>query len=268
MRRPASGPVRPRLGHLLVGLCVPLMLVMGCGTDDSTAEPVSKESNTRPSTEPDLGEDTAADGDFCTELESLAQDQQIGDDPAAAVEALSSVGELAPSELQDDFEVLASVVDDLSSLDEDDPASIDEALGIVLRPEVVTASESISSYASEECGVDLDATSGDSETGSTTPDQPDGPTTGDIDLDDIDAVEEANASATWPDKITSTSIINDTDVTLSADDSALLTADEGLAACVAVREALVVINPQVIITIKSGETTVAAASAGAPCAAA
>ena len=119
MRRPASGSVRPRLGHLLLGLCVPLVLLTGCGSDDSTAAPVSKESNTRSSTEPDVGEDTSADGDFCTELEALAEDQQIGDDPAAAVEALSAVGALAPSELQDDFEVLASVVDELSSLDED-----------------------------------------------------------------------------------------------------------------------------------------------------
>lgn len=81
-------------------------------------------------------------------------------------------------------------------------------------------------------------------------------------------MEEANASASWPDKISSTSIINDTDVTLMAEDSALLTAEEGLAACVAVREALVVLNPQVVVTIKSGETTVAAAPAGSACAAA
>ena len=79
-------------------------------------------------------------------------------------------------------------------------------------------------------------------------------------------MKEANSSATWPDKITSTSIINDTDVTLIANDSDLLTADEGLEACVALREALVVINPQVIITVKSGETTVAAAPAGSACA--
>jgi hypothetical protein len=246
--------------------------VAGCsdGPDTVTA---SKQSNTRPerSSEPegapDPGDGGAADSDFCAALADLSSQPNLDslDDPGAVIEALAALSDKAPADLKDDFDTLSSVVDDLAGLDTSDPENFAKTMELVLRPEVAAASEAISTYALQSCGVDLNSSPGDAES-TTVPDGGDGQATGDIDLEDIDAVKDGNAGAPWADKISSTSIINDTDVTIAADDTEMLTADEAMAACTAVRDALVKINPQVVLTVKSGETVVVAAPAGSACA--
>ena len=244
----------------LLGLCA-----AGCGGSDDEGAPVSLQSAERETTTTSDGPPPGSSEEFCAEVERLDSDPALDADadPAAAIEALQGLADLAPEELSADFALLAGVAEDLAAVDPEDPESIDEVFDIVLRPDVIEASTNINDYTKQECGIDLEA---DDEP----VDEPDttvaDDATGDIDLEDIDAVEEANASATWPAKITSTSILNDTDVELIASDDALLTADEGLAACVAVRDALVVINPQVTVTVTSGGTRVAAAPAGGACA--
>ena len=176
------------------------------------------------------------------------------------------MGDRAPAGLRDDVATLRSVVGELAALDGSDPASVDRALGIVLRPEVLAASEAIDTYAKQRCGVDLGMTSGDAESPGSSGMDAAATGSGDIDLEDVDAVRTANGSASWSDKLTSTTILNDTDVTLAADDASALTADEALAACRAVRAALVAINSRVVVTIRSGGTAVAVAPADGECA--
>jgi len=267
MRLLRTLPLRRSLIPLLLAGVV--VSVAACSGSSDTAAP-SKQSNTRSATTPDVGTDTAAGSDeYCARITELGsqEDASAGSDPAVAIEALSKVAAVAPADLQKDFATLSSVVKDLSALDEKDPESFARVMEIVLRPDVQEASGRITADAKERCGVDLQSTDPTSDDTSTTLDGSDTTSApGDLNLEDIDAVEAASAGATWPDKLSSTTIINDTDVELAADDAALLTADEGLAACTAVRDALVVKNPQVTVTVKSGSTTVAAAPAGGACA--
>ena len=248
---------------LVAGACA---LAAGCSGDDGAAGG-SRRSNDRPPTTTDAPGD--ARSPFCREAARLSKkaNPSIDQDPAGAVTELSQLGELAPPEFSADFKTLTAVVKRISGLDESDPKAMEQILTAVLDPDVSAASDRITAYAKSECGVDLMADAAAPDSTATTADGPGtSGTAGNLDLKDVDAVKEANASATWPDKLSSTSIVNDTDVELAAEDAALLTQDEALAACTAVRAALVQKNPEVTLTVKSGSTVLVRAPAGSGCA--
>jgi hypothetical protein len=265
-------PVPAALRRLLAApvVLVAAALVGGCsgGSGDGSGL-VSMHSNTRPAASSGTGGGSASGADagtdptsaFCRQLRKLQREGSLaGKDPAAAVEALSRLGDAAPPELRGDVDALAGAVKELAGIDESDPASIDTVLAVVTRPEVLAASGRITDAARTECGVDLAAGPAGGAGGSSPG------AAGDLDLEDVDAVRDAATDASWPDKLTSTSIINDTAVELSADPGSGLNAEEAVQACTAVRAALVKKNPDVTITIRSGDTVLARAVKDAPCA--
>ncbi|UDY37746.1 hypothetical protein [Dermatobacter hominis] len=243
-------------------------VLAGCG-DDEVALPAPKESEARPSDDAGTGSDP--DSEYCQAVAELeASDPEDLEDPAKAVEALSALGEVAPDDLREPFEVLADVVEQMGELDPDAPDYIDRTLEIILEPEVQDAADAIDEYTSEACGIDLEGDTSSDEPGGTSSDEPldpdTGSATGDIDLEHIDEIKDG-ATGTWVDKLNATSILNDTDVSLSADSSDPVTVDEAMDACTTVLDALVTINPQVTVEIRNGETPVVAAPAGGTCAA-
>lgn len=267
---------RAALPAFVVALSVAGLLA-GCGSDEE-ASVVSLESADRPTVEdlPDETTDAPFDPAFCDALAEVSANPPSDDDPAAAVETLLGLADEAPEELQDDFEVLAEAVDEFAEV-EDSPEAMSTVFEIFLRPEVLQASVAIDLYASQECGVELDTNPTEGELpDAETPglddgadgDLDDGASASDIDLDDLDQIEAdaGAAGATWPDKVIGTSIINDVDVTLSADAGNPFTADEALAACRDVRTALLPRNPELVVTIDNGGTPVASAPAGGECA--
>jgi hypothetical protein len=256
----------------LLALAVAGVVLASCGSDGGF-QAVSRASNTRPGagTSASGGDGSGSGSGFCAEVARVdaQQNPSIDDDPAAALEALSRLGDLAPADLKDDFTTLAGAVGKLSSVDQSDPASVEKILTVVMDPGVTAASGRITAYAKEQCGIDLQADRSNSDrssSGSGSSASGTGGAAGNLDLEDVDAVKDANAAAPWPDKLSSTSIVNDTDVELAAEDSAGLTAEEALAACNAVRAALVPKNPGVTLTVKSGSTALVRAPAGMACA--
>ena len=238
-----------------------------CG-DDEVALPAPKESEPRPEGDDSTGSDP--DSEYCRAVADLeASHPEDIEDPAAAVEALSALGEVAPDELREPFDVLAGVVEQMGELDPESSDYVERSLEIILEPEVQEAADAIDGYTSDACGVDLEGDSSSEEPGGTFEDEPLDPdaggATGDIDLEHIDEIKDG-ATGTWVDKLTSTSILNDTEVTLSADLSDPVTVDEAMDACTTVLDALVSINPEVTVETRTGETPVAAAPAGGSCA--
>ncbi len=259
----------------MIALVLTGLAATACGGD--AALPAPKESDERPA-----GGGDGSGSEYCDAVAGLADmDPDELDDPAKAVAALAELGEVAPADLADSFDVLSGIVEELGALDQDDPDSVSQSLEIIMDPEVQDAAEAIDSYTMEECGIDLDGEDplddgsldddmfdDIDESTTTTVDPGDTSSTGDIDLEDVDDVKDANSSATWTQKLTSTTILNDTDVTLAADSSDPVTPAEAMEACEAVRTALVTINPGVTVTISNGETPVAASPARGTCAAA
>lgn len=255
-----------------LSLVVASLLLAGCGGgsgSESARTSGERPTRDRRTTTSAVGQGGGGAGDFCEQL-ARADEGGAGDDPAKFVEALAALRDAAPAELSDDLEVLARVARKLRDLDETDPQSAGKVLALVMAPEVMEASSALERYAQDECGLDLggsdpqgpDDTSLDGASTTTAP--ADGSST-DLDLEDVDAVKEANSGASWPDKLTGTAISMDTYVQVSADEGAGLTPEEALAACNAVREALVVKNPAVTVEVLSGRRTLAEAGAGQPC---
>lgn len=270
---PARFYFRGSFGSIAVAL-LGAVLVAGCGSAEMTL-PGPVESNARPA-----GDEGGSSSEYCAAVERIdATDESELDDPAKAIEALAALSEVAPDELKPSFEVLAGVVDELAGLDESDPEYITRSLELVFDPAVSAAAGRIDEFTIQECGIDLD--DGGADDGSTDPfddfdtsgdlpsdvDDDAGGESGDVDLEDIDDIKEANGAASWSSKLRTTTITNDTYVTLAADAAEPVTPEEALAACEAVRVGLVAINPQVTVEIRNGEVAVAASPAGGTCAA-
>lgn len=267
-----------------IGLVLCGVAAVACGGAGEGAL-ASKESNVRSgSAESDGGSDP--DSEYCTAVGALqGPDAADLDDPAAAIAALAALGDVAPEELKSSFEVLSGVVEDLAGMDPDDPDYIGRALEAVMDPSVQEAADHIDDVTAEMCGLDLsedlddpgssddafpdDAFPDDPFADDTLPDVsiPDpGSAAGDIDLEHVDRIKDEHEGSTWVAKLRSTSILNDTAVSLSADSSDPVTPAEAIEACEAVRSALVGINPDVTVAISNGDTTVAESPAGGVCA--
>lgn len=265
-RRRSSRRVRPVLAVL--GVLLSGVGLVACGGDDSTAL-ATKESNRRAQTaEPEGGTDP--DSEYCTAVTALQGPGAADlDDPAASIEALAALGEVAPAELRSSFEVLSDVVEELSTLDPDDPEYITRALELIMDPSVQEAADHIDDVTAEMCGLDLSeldepGTTDDTLSDDTLPEP--GAAAGDIDLEHIDRIKDEHQGSSWVEKLSTTSIMNDTAVSLSADASDPITPAEAMEACQVVRSALVSINPDVTVSITNGETAVVQAPAGGACA--
>lgn len=202
---------------------------------------------------------------FCAALEAFDGDE-ADDDPAAAASRLRALAAEAPDGVRDDLETLTAAFEELADLAPDSPEAVGEAFRVFLDPDVMQAAMDLEAFAAQECGFELDSSPAEGElpeTGSGAGDD-----LADLSLEDLDRIEEdaEGAGATWPDKITSMTILNATDITLEADGSAGLTGDEALAACEAVRSDLVSRNPNLTVTVRSGGTVLAAAAPGGACA--
>jgi hypothetical protein len=255
MRR-RSHPAPPFVRSVVV-VTLGAVLLAACG-DGGGERTASMRSGERPATTATTGTPgssaTSDGGSFCDVLASLDA-AGAGDEPAAFVEAVERLRPVAPPELVDDLDVLASIADDLAALDENDPESAARALELVLDPRIMEASSALERYALDECGLELG--DGDDTTEPTAPgddtlpfDEPDDGVDDDLlDLEDIDAVKDANEGASWVDKLTTTIISMDVDVQLAADEGAGLTVDE----------------PQVTVEIRSGDRALAGSEAGGAC---
>ena len=70
----------------------------------------------------------------------------------------------------------------------------------MMDPEFESAANAIEQYTAAECGIELGAGTGAGATGSDAPGT-DGSEPGEIDVEDVDAVKDANDGATWVDKL-------------------------------------------------------------------
>lgn len=265
---PRSRRSRPLLALVLAAIAA---LATGCGGGGEVVLPAPKESDERPA--PDDGDGSASE--YCAAVAELeATDDSEMDDPAKAVESLAVLGGVAPDELKPSFEVLADVVGELAGLDESDPDYLARSLEIVFDPSVQEAAGRIDEFTIDECGIDLDDSSDDpfaedpsdgSDSDAGADEMPADEGVGDIDLEHIDGIKEANSAASWSSKLRTTTITNDTYVTLAADPADPVTAEEAMAACEAIRTGVVSINPQVTVEIRNGEVAVAASPDGGTC---
>lgn len=265
---PRSRRSRPLLALVLATIAA---LATGCGGGGEVVLPAPKESDERPA--PDDGDGSASE--YCAAVAELeATDDSEMDDPAKAVESLAVLGGVAPDELKPSFEVLADVVGELAGLDESDPDYLARSLEIVFDPSVQEAAGRIDEFTIDECGIDLDDSSDDpfaedpsdgSDSDAGADEMPADEGVGDIDLEHIDGIKEANSAASWSSKLRTTTITNDTYVTLAADPADPVTAEEAMAACEAIRTGVVSINPQVTVEIRNGELAVAASPDGGTC---
>ncbi len=207
------------------------------------------------------------------------------DDSEAQAEAKRRFEELiavAPDEIRSDLEVYAGLIDELMALDdaensEDPEAGMDAVMGLLFDPRVLAAGMAIESFLADECGIEASTAGGlgstedlfgdgDSESGSGEA----GSGGADISLEDLEAIEEAAAGAPWTAKVSSTAILNDSEVQLIAPangegSSAPLTPEEAVAACEAVRTALEARQPALTVEVLNAETVVARGAAGVPC---
>ena len=267
-----------RLSRLVAATALLLAstLLASCGGgSDVTASIVSDE---RPASDETSADDVPAStdeiADFCDRAAELQVSDADSSDPAAQLEALESLREVAPAELEKAFDVLADVIAQMSELDETDPEAMGEMFAILLDPRVVEASAAISSFTMRECGFEMTAGAGtdsfdgnsndtSGEAGGGVGGFDDDPMT--LRLDDVEAIEDAAVGQTWPGKLNSTLISNGVDVELAADSSDPITPDEALAACTALWQGLSPKNPAVTVTILNGEKAVAASGADGTC---
>lgn len=251
---------RPKLLLPLVALAT----LSGCSGVNAVT--VSATSETRPSV-------SGGDSEYCAvigELGLAEENLDLSEDPEGALAAVERMADAAPPELADDFEAFLDRLRQLAEIDEDDgAAALEQIFALFTDQEFAAAAEAVESYTLEQCGVQLGASPGG--TGSGAGGDPDAGTDdgfdedfgfGALDLEDVEAIEEANEGAAWVDKLTTTVINSGRDVRVatSGDD---LTDDEALAVCEAMLDGLSAIEPEVTIVVANGETDVASSAEGA-----
>ena len=259
---------------MLTAVLLGVTLTGACGNEgDAIAARTSDERPAGDSAPGDIdggGEELPPAGElreYCDRAAALQTSQgSFAEDPAAQLEAIESLASVAPPELEEDFDVMSEVIDQLSDLDEDDPESLGRIFEIAFDPEVQTAARAIVEFTERECGLDLGVTessggsigSGDVSSGS-------GGTASDLELEDIDGVKDASVGGAWSDKLTGTLISGGAEVQLSADSSEPLTPAEAVVACTTMWQVLSIKNPAVTIKILNGERAVAASGADGAC---
>lgn len=265
-----------------------MLVLSACGGGSSSVATAAMTSEERPAAgSSDVPAPDANSEDYCVAAKEAADmGLDVTADPEETLRALERIAALAPQELQDDFDTLLGVIDKLEALDEGDMESITGAFEILLDPELVAASEAIDAYTRATCGFsvsgggisdpggsgdfdfDFDDPGGFDDTtdgeGSLGPDAGES-AEGEVGLEDVTAVKDANAAESWVDKLTGTFILGGQSVQVSAD-SDRLSVDEALAACNALLDGLSEINPDVEVTVLNAETELATSAPDGTCA--
>lgn len=223
------------------------------GGDETTT--VSDQSDERPTT---TGAGDGGGGEsaaYCEAVEQLQADSgglDLSQDAEGALAGIERMAEAAPPELSEQFDTFLTGIRSLAQLDEDDPNALTAILELMADPGFEAAADEIEQYTGEQCGIDLGATSGDSGDDAMGDDLGEGG----IELEDVDAVKDENASSSWADKLNTTVINFGTDVSVSSDADAL-SADEALEACNALLSSLGMIDSEVTVTVSAGDTELA-----------
>lgn len=247
MRR---NPHRRLLAVRALALALVPIVVLGACSDGGGTVPVDSD----PSTTTAEGADAASD--YCRAAEQFSGEQglDLSGDPEAALAGLEQMAATAPEEIAGDLTVLVEGVRRLGGLDQDDPDALAGIFELLTDPEVGPAIERVEEFTATECGIDL-GSDGSADGLDSSPDD------GTIDLEDVDAVTDANASSTWADKLSSTVINFGSEVQVGSEAGAL-SGDEALEACEALLTALSGIDPEVTVEVAAGDTVLARSSDG------
>lgn len=245
---------RPRVTVVTL-LLAPLVVATGaCSGDDTVAVPDDRDGSSSTTVSPAGGDAEA----YCaTAREVAGQDGvDLSEDADAAYAGLQRMAADAPTELDDDFATFLDGVADIAQLDEDDPAALTGIFELLTDEDFTAAADAIERYTADQCGVELGAADPSSDDAGSGTGAADG-----IELEDIDAVKEANGSASWSEKLSTTVIDGAADVRVSSAEGEL-TAAEALSACEALLSALGPIDPQVTVEVAAGDTVLADSSGG------
>lgn len=237
--------------------------------------------------------DVASAEDFCTRMRTLMErgPMDTSDDPEAAAEAASQIRELAdgaPPEVAGALGTFADLMDEIAALETDGDAEgmdqFGEVMALMFDPEVIQAGAELSDYLVTECGFDPEEVDQQFGSGGATTDldgvdggvssDPEGiRSSGEISLEDLEAVEEANSGESWSPKIVS-SLVSGTSVQWMGRgegdemlDAEPLTTEEAVAACEALRAAFAGEHPDLEVAVGNGDTALVEGSAATPCAA-
>ena len=103
------------------------------------------------------GGSALSEAEFCAQLEAMEDsDADITDSEALA--QLAALARSAPnSEMRSALNKFAEIAQELEGFDEDDPAAIGAAFALIFDPEVIAATETIESYLSDTCGIEVDS---------------------------------------------------------------------------------------------------------------
>lgn len=94
---------------------------------------------------------------FCAQLATM-EDSDADITDAEAMAQLASLARQAPNaEMRAALGKFAEVAEELEGFDEDDPAALGAAFALIFDPEVMAAIESIETYLSETCGIEVDS---------------------------------------------------------------------------------------------------------------
>jgi hypothetical protein len=101
----------------------------------------------------DQVDEASTAGDFCERLLEF-DDSQFSDDAEAASQALGELIDDAPDSIREDLELVVDAFSQLADLDPDDPESFEMFLEVFGSDEVIAASENLTQFGIEECGLD------------------------------------------------------------------------------------------------------------------
>lgn len=207
---------------------------------------------------------------FCALLEEEALPTG-GEEPD--LDTLRELAETAPSEIRDDLDTLLDAFAELEDLDEDDPESFGAAFEIFLDPSVAAAGANLEEFAVDECGLDPDDLDGGSDFGDDFDDLDFGDDFDDFDPDEVDPTElsidgiKAHFAANhegeaFVDAVFGYGIFGDSQIELNGDFDG---DDDALAACEAVADYAIPINPDVVIEVTDGDEELLASNESGSC---
>lgn len=163
----------------VVAGAVMAVVLAACGGDSDDTETGDPEPAQAGDDEQAGGDDGAVSGDFCTDLESLVEQEAalmthlftqdgeaLGDQVATMAESYPDLAEAvvasAPDELEEDITLITTgtqdMLDALEGVDTTDPDAIESALADdqSFSPEESEAADRVGDYAIAECGFDPD----------------------------------------------------------------------------------------------------------------
>jgi hypothetical protein len=127
-----------------------------------SAEIEDRAAEAAPSAADGMPESAASDVDeFCAAISAIQAaefelEETFGPE---ARQLFTEVQAAAPPEIAEEVATVIGALDAVAglgiSMDEDDPAAVDDAFEILLDPDYTDANERLSEYTSEACGIDL-----------------------------------------------------------------------------------------------------------------